>query len=61
MNSIEAALEALKLQKSPNYTKAAKEFNIDRTTLSRPTDRLPSQKPMGTRLSFFFLLSKNGT
>ena len=35
MDSIEAALEALKLQKSPNYTKTAKEFDIDRTTLSR--------------------------
>ncbi|OCK91464.1 uncharacterized protein K441DRAFT_575031 [Cenococcum geophilum 1.58] len=35
MNSIEAALEALKLQKSPNYTKTVKEFDINRTTLSR--------------------------
>ena len=35
MNSIEAALEALELQKSPNYTKTAKEFDINRTILSR--------------------------
>ena len=35
MDSIEAALEALKLQKSPNYTKTVKEFDIDRITLLR--------------------------
>ena len=35
MDSIEAALAALKLQKTPNYTATAKKFGIDRTTLSR--------------------------
>ena len=35
MDSIEAALEALKLQKSPNYAKTVKEFDINCITLSR--------------------------
>ena len=35
IDSIDAALAALKLQKSPNYTATAKKFGIDRTTLSR--------------------------
>jgi len=35
MSPIEDALEALKSQKSPNYTTTARLFVIDRTTLSR--------------------------
>lgn len=35
MSPIEDALEALKSQKSPNYTATAKLFDVDRTTLSR--------------------------
>ncbi|KAF2842947.1 hypothetical protein M501DRAFT_40150, partial [Patellaria atrata CBS 101060] len=35
MIPIEAALESLKLQDIPNITQTAKEYNCDRTTLSR--------------------------
>ena len=35
IDPIEAALAALKSQKTPNYTATAKKFGIDRTTLSR--------------------------
>jgi hypothetical protein len=35
MDPIDAALAALELQDPPNYTWAAKEFNVNRTTLSR--------------------------
>ncbi|KAF2837490.1 DDE-domain-containing protein [Patellaria atrata CBS 101060] len=35
MTPIEAALESLKLQDIPNITQTAKEYNCDRTTLSR--------------------------
>ncbi|KAF2837260.1 DDE-domain-containing protein [Patellaria atrata CBS 101060] len=35
MTPIEAALESLKLQDTPNITQTAKEYNYDRTTLSR--------------------------
>ena len=35
MDSLEAALEALSLQLKPNYTQTAKEYNVNRSTLSR--------------------------
>ena len=35
IDSIDTALAALKLQEIPNYTATAKQFGIDRTTLSR--------------------------
>jgi len=35
MDSIDAALAALDLQETPNYTVTAKKFGINRTTLSR--------------------------
>ena len=31
---LQAALASLKLQDKPNYTKVAKQFSVDRTTLS---------------------------
>ena len=35
MDPIEAALASLKSQKTPNYTATAKQFGVNRTTLSR--------------------------
>ena len=35
MAAIDEALEALQSQKFPNYTKTAKDFGVNRTTLSR--------------------------
>ena len=40
MDPINAALAALELQDSPNYTWTAKEFNINRTTLLRRYRRI---------------------
>ena len=40
MDPINAALAALELQDSPNYTWTAKEFNVNRTTLSRRHRRI---------------------
>ena len=53
MDSIEAALEALKLQKSPNYTKTAKEFDIDRITLSRRHRQITQSKADGNSSKLF--------
>jgi hypothetical protein len=44
MNSIGAVLEALKLQKSPNHTKTAKEFGVNHTTLSRRHRQITQSK-----------------
>jgi len=35
MAAMDKALEALQSQKFPNYTQTAKDFNVNRTTLSR--------------------------
>jgi len=35
MDPIDAALAALSLQSKPNYTQTAKEYGVDRSTLSR--------------------------
>ena len=35
MDPIDAALATLELQDPPNYTRTAKEFNVNRSTLSR--------------------------
>ena len=54
MNSIKAALEALELQKSPNYTKTAKEFDIDRTTLLRRHRQITQLKADGNLSKLLF-------
>ena len=48
MDPIEAALAALELQDSPNYTATAKEFGINRTTLSRRHRGLTAPKGVNT-------------
>ena len=58
MDSIEAALEALKLQKSPNYTKTAKEFDINRTTLSRRYRQITQSKADGNSSKLLLLPPK---
>jgi len=35
MDPIDAALAALSLQSKPNYTQTAKEYRVERSTLSR--------------------------
>ena len=54
MDSINAALADLDLQKTPNYTVIAKKFNINRTTLSRRYKGFTSK--MGTNLNLAALL-----
>jgi hypothetical protein len=47
MDSIEAALAALDLQSKPNYTQTAKEYCVDRTTLSRRHRNITSSRADG--------------
>ena len=47
MDSIEAAFEVLELQKSPNYTKTTKEFNINRIMLLRCYRQITQSKADG--------------
>ena len=47
MDSIEAALEALSLQLKPNYTQTAKEYNVNRSTLSRRHRQVTGSKASG--------------
>ena len=47
MDSIEAALEALSLQSKPNYTKTAKAYNVNRSTLSRRHRQVTGSKASG--------------
>lgn len=47
MDSIEAALAALDLQLKPNYTQTAKEYGVDRSTLSRRHRNITGTKADG--------------
>jgi len=47
MDSIEAALAVLDLQSKPNYTQTAKEYGVDRSTLSRRHRNITGTKADG--------------
>ena len=53
MDSIEAALAALDLQESPNYSATARQFNVDRTTLSRRHRGITTSKAAGNEVRRF--------
>ena len=47
MDPIEAALAALSLQSKPNYTQTAKEYGVERSTLSRRHRNITGPKAEG--------------
>ena len=47
MDPINAALAALSLQSKPNYTQTAKEYGVDRSTLSRRHRNITGSKADG--------------
>jgi hypothetical protein len=50
MDPIDAALAALELQDPPNYTWTAKEFDINRSTLSRRYWRITRAREDATEI-----------
>ena len=56
MDPINAALAALELQDPPNYTWTAKEFNINRTTLSRRYWRITCSREDITEIKSLLLI-----
>ena len=56
MDPINAALAALELQDPPNYTWTAKEFNVNRTTLSRRYRRITRSREDTTEMKFLLLI-----
>jgi hypothetical protein len=47
MDPIDAALDALRLQSKPNYTQTAKEYGVERSTLSRRHRNITGSKADG--------------
>ncbi|OCK98990.1 uncharacterized protein K441DRAFT_653384, partial [Cenococcum geophilum 1.58] len=55
MYPIDAALAALELQDPPNYTRTAKEFNVNRTTLSRRYRQITRARENATEIKSLLL------
>ena len=56
MDPINAALAALELQDPPNYTRTAKEFDINRSTLSRRYRRITRAREDTTEIKSLLLV-----
>ena len=56
MDPINAALAILELQDPPNYTWTAKEFNVNRTTLSRRHRRITRAREDATEMKSLLLI-----
>jgi hypothetical protein len=56
MDPIDAALAALELQDPPNYTRTAKEFNINRSTLLRRHWQITCAKEDATEIKSLLLI-----
>ena len=61
MDPINAALAALELQDSPNYTWTAKEFNVNRTTLSRRHRRITRAREDATAIKSLLSIQQERT
>ena len=61
MDPIDAALAALELQDPPNYTWTAKEFNVNRTTLSRRHRRITRSREGATEMKSLLLIQQERT
>jgi len=61
MNPINATLAALELQDPPNYTQTAKEFNVNRTTLSRRYRRITRAREDATEIKSLLLIQQERT
>jgi hypothetical protein len=61
MDPINAALAALELQDPPNYTWTAKEFNVNRTTLSRRHQRITCAREDVTEIKSLLLIQQERT
>ena len=56
MDPINAALAILELQDRPNYTWTAKEFNINRSTLSRRYRQITRAREDATEIKSLLLI-----
>ena len=61
MDPINAALAALELQDPPNYTWTAKEFNVNRTTLSRRYWQITRSREDATEMKSLLLIQQERT
>ncbi|OCK96814.1 uncharacterized protein K441DRAFT_713598 [Cenococcum geophilum 1.58] len=61
MYPIDAALAALELQDPPNYTRTAKEFNVNRTTLSRRHRQITRAREDATEMKSLLLIQQERT
>ena len=61
MDSINVALAALELQDPPNYTQTAKEFNVNRTTLSRRYWQITRAREDATEMKSLLLIQQEKT
>ena len=61
MDPINAALTTLELQDPPNYTQTAKEFNINRTTLSRRYRQITRARQDVTEMKSLLLIQQERT
>ena len=61
MDPINTALAALELQDPPNYTWTAKEFNVNRTTLSRRHRQITRSREDATEIKSLLLIQQERT
>ena len=61
MDPIDAALAALELQDPPNYTRTAKEFNVNRSTLSRRYRQITRAREDATEMKSLLLIQQERT
>jgi len=61
MDSINVALAALELQDPPNYTWTAKEFNVNRTTLSRRHRQITRSREDATEMKSLLSIQQERT
>ena len=61
MDPIDAALTALSLQLKPNYTQTAKEYRVERSTLSRRHRNITGLKADGYNIQFFLTKKQSKT
>jgi len=61
MDPIDAALAALELQDPPNYTQTAKEFNVNRSTLSRRHRRITRAREDATEMRSLLSIQQKKT
>ena len=61
MDPIDAALAALELQDPPNYTRTAKEFDVNRSTLSRRYRQITRAREDATEMKSLLLIQQERT